>query len=100
MLMLVGLWLARAGGGDAAKRRILLRLPWFILGFLALAALNSLVALTRTAVDAANMAAQALLLLGIVATAMKARLHLLLDQCWRCFDDLIVAPLPSFPLTP
>src|SRR3546814_10217648 len=59
MLMLVGLWLARAGGGDAAKRRIPLRLPWFILGFLALAAPNSLVALPRPAVDAGHMAAHA-----------------------------------------
>lgn len=98
MLMLVGLWLARAGGGDAAKRRIPLRLPWFILGFLALAALNSLVALPRPAVDAANMAAQALLLLAIVATAMKARLHLLLDQGWRSFAPIVVATLTSFLL--
>src|SRR3546814_8358956 len=93
MLRLVGLWLARAGGCDAAKRRIPLRLPWFILGFLALAALNSLVALPRPAVDAANMAAQALLLLAIVATAMKARLHLLLDQGWRSFAPIVVAKI-------
>ncbi len=101
MLMLVGLWLARGDGdGDATeKRRIPLRLPWFILGFLGLAALNSLVALPRPAVDAANMAAQALLLLAIVATAMKARLHLLLDQGWRSFAPIIVATLTSFLLS-
>ena len=99
MLMLVGLWLARAEGGDAAKRRIPLRLPWFILGFLGLAAVNSLVALPKPAVDAANMAAQALLLLAIVATATKARLHLLLDQGWRSFAPIIVATLTSFLLS-
>ncbi len=102
MLMLVGLWLARAEHDgdepDAAKRRIPLRLPWFILGFLGLAAVNSLVALPKPAVDTANMAAQALLLLAIVATAMKARLHLLLDQGWRSFAPIIVATLTSFLL--
>ena len=99
MLMLVGLWLARADGDVTEKRRIPLRLPWFILGFLALAAVNSLVALPKPAVDAANMAAQALLLLAIVATAMKARLHLLLDQGWRSFAPIIVATLTSFLLS-
>ena len=96
MLMLVGLWLARADGDGAGKRRIPLRLPWFILGFLGLAAVNSLVALPKPAIDAANIAAQALLLLAIVATAMKARLHLLLDQGWRSFAPIIVATLTSF----
>ena len=45
---------------------------------------------------AANTAAQALLLLAIVATAMKARLHLLLDQGWRSFAPIVVATLTSF----
>jgi len=103
MLMLVGLWLARADhdsddGGNGAKRRIPLRLPWFILGFLALAALNSLVAIPKPAVHAANAAAQALLLLAIVATAMKARLRLLLDQGWRSFAPISVATTTSFLL--
>jgi len=99
MLMLVGLWLARADGDATEKRRIPLRLPWFILGFLALAAINSLVALPKPAVHGANLAAQALLLLAIVATAMKARLHLLLDQGWRSFAPIIVATLTSFLLS-
>src|SRR3546814_12353585 len=79
MLMLVALWLGRSGGTDATAR-IPLRLPWFIIGFLGLAAINSLVAIPRPAQDAAATAAQALLLLAIVATAMKARLHLLLAR--------------------
>lgn len=99
MLMLVGLWLARADGDAAEKRRIPLRLPWFILGFLGLAAVNSLVALPKPAVDAANLTAQALLLLAVVATAMKARLHLLLDQGWRSFAPIFVATLTSFLLS-
>src|SRR3546814_15727152 len=90
MLMLVALWLGR-GGAAQATRRIPLRLPWFITGFLALAAINSLVPIPASAQHAANGAAQALLLLAIVATAMKARLALLLDQGWRSFAPIIVA---------
>ncbi|MBB6426342.1 YeiH family protein [Sphingopyxis sp. JAI128] len=98
MLMLVALWLGRSGERDG-KPRIPLRLPWFILGFLAVAAANSLIAIPRQAQEAAAGGAQALLLLAIVATAMKARLHLLLDQGWRSFAPIIVATLTSFLLS-
>lgn len=98
MLMLVALWLGRRGESDGA-RKIPLRLPWFIVGFLGIAALNSLVAIPRPLQDAAATGAQALLLLAIVATAMKARLHLLLDQGWRSFASIIVATLTSFALS-
>ncbi|PKP86884.1 MAG: putative sulfate exporter family transporter [Alphaproteobacteria bacterium HGW-Alphaproteobacteria-17] len=98
MLMLVALWLGRRGEGDGA-RRIPLRLPWFIVGFLGIAALNSLVIIPRPLQDGAATSAQALLLLAIVATAMKARLHLLLDQGWRSFAPIIVATLTSFALS-
>ncbi|SNS92521.1 YeiH family protein [Sphingopyxis indica] len=95
MLMLVALWLGRRGE-TAPGRRIPLRLPWFITGFLALAALNSLIAFPKPVQDGATTTAQALLLLAIVATAMKARLALLLDQGWRSFAPIIVATLTSF----
>ena len=98
MLMLVALWLGRSGEGDGT-RAIPLRLPWFILGFLAVAAVNSLIAIPKIAQDTAATSAQALLLLAIVATAMKARLHLLLDQGWRSFAPIIVATLTSFLLS-
>ena len=98
MLMLIALWLGRSGEAGT-KTRIPFRLPWFILGFLALAAINSLVAIPKPAQNAAATSAQALLLLAIVATAMKARLHLLLDQGWRSFAPIIVATLTSFLLS-
>lgn len=99
MLMLVALWLGRSREPGAAKTRIPLRLPWFILGFLAIAAINSLIAIPKPVQGAAATAAQALLLLAIVATAMKARLHLLLDQGWRSFAPIIIATLTSFLLS-
>lgn len=98
MLMLVALWLGRSGEGTT-KTHIPLRLPWFIIGFLAIAAINSLITIPKHAQDAAATGAQALLLLAVVATAMKARLHLLLDQGWRSFAPIIVATLTSFLLS-
>ncbi len=98
MLMLVALWLGRRGEAGSGAR-IPLRLPWFILGFLAVVAINSLVAIPRPVQDGAATGAQALLLLAIVATAMKARLHLLLDQGWQSFAPIIVATLTSFLLS-
>lgn len=97
MLMLVALWLGRGEGG--LRTRIPLRLPWFILGFLGIAAVNSLVPIPKPVQGAAATGAQALLLLAIVATAMKARLHLLLDQGWRSFAPIVVATLTSFLLS-
>ena len=98
MLMLVALWLGR-NGEAGTKTRIPLRLPWFILGFLAVAAVNSIVAIPKPVQGAAATGAQALLLLAIVATAMKARLHLLLDQGWRSFAPIVIATLTSFLLS-
>ena len=97
MLMLVAMWIGR--GGEGSKMRIPLRLPWFITGFLAVAVLNSLIAIPAPIQHAANGGAQALLLLAVVATAMKARLALLLDQGWRSFAPIIVATLTSFLLS-
>lgn len=98
MLMLVAFWLGRSGESDG-KTSIPLRLPWFIVGFLAIAAVNSLIAIPKPVQGAAATGAQALLLLAIVATAMKARLHLLLDQGWRSFAPIVVATLTSFLLS-
>jgi len=102
MMILVALWLGR-GGEDGVKNggkmHIPLRLPWFILGFLAVAAVNSLVAIPKPVQAGTATGAQTLLLLAIVATAMKARLHLLLDQGWRSFAPIIVATATSFILS-
>ena len=47
MLTLVAVWLGRAGDAPAGKRKIPLRLPWFITGFLLIAAINSIVAIPK-----------------------------------------------------
>lgn len=103
MLMLAALWLARQGQGQgkeqelaAGGNKVSLRLPWFITAFLGVVIAGSIVAIPAPVRDGAATAAQALLLLAIVATAMKAQLHLLLGQGWRPFAPVAVATLTSF----
>ncbi len=96
MLMLAALWLARQSGAAAPGGRVSFKLPWFITAFLAVVAAGSLLPIPPLAKDAAGTGAQALLLLAIVATAMKAQLHLLLGQGWRSFAPVALATLTSF----
>lgn len=96
MLMLAALWLARHGEGVASKGRVSLKLPWFIIAFLAVVVMGTLVELPVPVRDGAATGAQALLLLAIVATAMKAQLQLLLGQGWRPLAPVAVATLTSF----
>lgn len=96
MLMLAALWLARQGESVAGKGRVSLKLPWFITAFLAVVVAGSFVTLPQPVRDGAATGAQALLLLAIVATAMKAQLQLLLGQGWRPFAPVAVATLTSF----
>lgn len=96
MLMLAALWLSRQGEAVASRGRVSLRLPWFITAFLAVVAAGSVIDIPAPARDGAATAAQALLLLAIVATSMKAQLQLLLGQGWRPFAPVAVATLTSF----
>jgi uncharacterized integral membrane protein (TIGR00698 family) len=96
MLMLAALWLARQDGGAAEGGSVSLKLPWFITAFLAIVVAGSLFPIPEAATAAAGTGAQALLLLAIVATAMKAQLHLLLGQGWRSFAPVAVATITSF----
>jgi uncharacterized integral membrane protein (TIGR00698 family) len=101
MLMLAALWLARQGEGMASqssssKGRVSLKLPWFITAFLGVVVAGSFITLPESVRNGAAASAQALLLLAIVATAMKAQLQLLLGQGWRPFAPVAVATLTSF----
>lgn len=95
MLMLAALWLAHQGG-HAAGARVSFKLPWFITAFLAVMLAGSFLPIPAPVTRAAATLAQTLLLLAIVATAMKAQLHLLLGQGWRSFAPVGIATLTSF----
>jgi uncharacterized integral membrane protein (TIGR00698 family) len=72
--------------------------PWFVLGFLALCAVHSLVTLPQHVLDAAKPAATALLLLAVTATGIRSPMNLLLEQGWRASMPVIAATIVSFVL--
>ena len=70
-------------------------LPWFIFAFLAMVALNSLVAVPHGMASAALGGSKLLLLLAVTATAMRTRLDLLLAAGWRGAIPVIAATVTS-----
>lgn len=95
---LIALWLGEAGGAEAKSKPVWRRLsmPWFIIAFLALVAVNSVVTLPVQLAESGLAASKFLLLLAVTATAMRARLSLLLEAGWRPLVPVIAATLASF----
>ena len=93
-LLLVATLLPRGDGGA----RHVIAVPWFVLGFLGLAALNSLAALPPAVGELSGQATAALLLLAVVATGIRSPMHLLLDQGWRASMPVAAATLAAFAL--
>jgi len=85
-------------GGKAALGRSLasrLAVPWFILGFLALVCIVSVVPLPATATGAALTVSKALLLLAVTATAMRTRVDLIMQMGWRAGLPVLAATVAS-----
>lgn len=95
IVVLIGLAI---GSADGAKQSMIskLRLPWFILAFFALVAVNSLVAFPEWVGDYGLIASKAMLLFAVTATAMRSRLELLLSHGWRALLPVMLATLISF----
>jgi uncharacterized integral membrane protein (TIGR00698 family) len=73
--------------------------PWFVIGFLALAAANSAVAVPIVVSGWAKEATSALLLVAVTATGIRSPMQLLLNQGWRSAMPVIVATLAAFGLS-
>jgi uncharacterized integral membrane protein (TIGR00698 family) len=73
-----------------------LALPWFILAFLAVVALNSAVTFPQPLVENGLILSKGLLLLAVTATAMRSRMDLLLEMGWRAAVPVVTATLASF----
>lgn len=74
-------------------------LPWFLAGFLALVAVNSMVALPATLSTGALATSKALLLAAVIGAAINARPQLLLKQGWSCLLPVGAATLTSLIAT-
>jgi uncharacterized membrane protein YadS len=70
-------------------------LPGFILAFLTLVAVNSLVILPSALAGHALTLSKTLLLLAVTATAMRTRTDLLLGLGWRAVMPVLAATIAS-----
>lgn len=93
-LLLVTLAIPREGGRGTGAPPV----PWFIVAFLGLTALNSFIALPPVVAVAAKQATTLLLLLAVVATGIRSPMQLLLKQGWRASMPVVAATLVSFLL--
>lgn len=93
-LLLVTLMLPKDGENRAGAPPV----PWFIVAFLGLTALNSAISLPAAVASAAKAATTALLLLAVVATGIRSPMHLLLKQGWRASMPVVAATVVSFLL--
>ena len=96
LVALTSLAIGKAGGsaGQPLWRR--LALPWFILAFLGVVTLGSVVTIPPELVKNGLILSKALLLLAVTATAMRSRMDLLLEMGWRSLVPVITATLASF----
>ena len=83
---------------EGESKRTGIGVPWFVLAFLAVCAVHSLVALPQPLLDAAKPGATALLLLAVTATGIRSPMNLLLEQGWRASMPVIAATIVSFVL--
>lgn len=72
-----------------------LAMPWFITLFLAVVVVNSIIAVPAPVAHVLLILSKALLLLAVVATAMRSRLDLILQMGWRAAMPVVAATLAS-----
>jgi uncharacterized membrane protein YadS len=96
LVALAALWIARADPVAASgKTTRVPMLPGFILVFLGLVALNSVITLPPAVADHALTLSKTLLLLAVTATAMRTRTDLLLELGWRSVMPVLAATIAS-----
>ena len=84
---------------EAGQTRSRVGVPWFVLGFLGVAVLNSFITVPAVVTLWGKEAASALLLLAVTATGIRSPMQLLLQQGWRSAMPVIVATLVAFALS-
>lgn len=101
VLLIVSLVLQKWGSSANSGAKFSLRqgLPWFIVGFAVLVAVNSMVDLPAIVVDTGNTTASTLLLFAVIAAAIKSNLAGLLSHGLRSFGPVIITTLTAFLLS-
>ncbi len=92
-LLILSAILTRDGSG---KNRV--GIPWFVIGFLGLAVVNSLWPLPERIVGVLGTATSALLVVAVVATGIRSPMNLLLQQGWRASMPVVVATIVALLL--
>jgi uncharacterized integral membrane protein (TIGR00698 family) len=95
---LIGLFIG-SNEGRPKGRLSRLRLPWFIFGFFALVAINSLVSAPAYIAEVGLTISKALLLFAVTATAMRSRLDALLNHGWQSLLPVVLASLTALLLS-
>jgi uncharacterized integral membrane protein (TIGR00698 family) len=93
-LAIISVMMPKEDGSSAGRVSV----PWFVLGFLGLAALNSLYEMPSEITQVAAKATSALLLLAVVATGIRSPMNLLMQQGWRSSMPVVAASIVSFLL--
>jgi uncharacterized integral membrane protein (TIGR00698 family) len=92
---LIGLAIG-SGNGQSKSLAAKLKLPWFIIAFFAVVAVNSFVDAPKWVAEYGLLASKAMLLFAVTATAMRSRLDLLLGQGWKAMLPVMLATLTAF----
>lgn len=101
VLILIALVLKKTDDAQSEKSsKIGLRngVPWFVAGFLILAGINSYFPFPEPLSQYANRLARMLLLMAVIAAAIKSDMAGLLSHGWRSFGPVIMATAISFSL--
>ena len=95
VVAIVGVMAAR-GRADPLRRGRRFPMPWFVAVFVLLAAANSVLALPPEWAERALEVSKALLLLAVIAIAIRSQPHLLLRAGWRTLAPVVAASLAAF----
>lgn len=95
-MILVALWIGNSAVDVRQPMWRRITLPWFIVGFVALVAINSTGVVPATIQSLTMTASKALLLFAVIATAMRSDVTRIMELGWRAATPVVCATVASF----
>jgi uncharacterized integral membrane protein (TIGR00698 family) len=95
-MILVALWIGNSAEDTRRPAWRRLALPWFIVAFVVLVAVNSMDVVPQAIKAVAMIASKALLLFAVIATAMRSDMTMIIRLGWRAATPIVTATLASF----